>query len=85
MNWKKVKKCKHTNFSLNYHRYIYCGTPYCAGSEDHCIDCGVFISTCGCGANNGTSGWPNIRWKRYNSKKYNGFNLKVLLRGLTLV
>jgi hypothetical protein len=85
MDWKKVKRCKHKNLSPDYLGHIYCDTPYCEGSEDHCLDCGVFISTCGCGSNNGMSGWPNVKWERYNSKKHQGFAWKLLLKGLTLV
>ena len=62
--WDKVMKCKHENLSSNYCEPIYCGTPYCEGSEVHCLDCGVYICECGCGVNSGMSGWPMKRWKR---------------------
>jgi hypothetical protein len=59
--WEKVEKCKHENLYENYYVNIYCSTPYCDGEEVHCKDCGAYISTCGCGCNDGISGWP---WKR---------------------
>jgi len=68
--WDKVLKCKHENLDPNYYEYIGCPTPYCSGSEVHCLDCGVFISECGCGYNNGMSGWPHKRWQTERSKKY---------------
>ena len=36
--WDKVDKCSHENTSPNYIEYIYCETPYCSGSETHCLD-----------------------------------------------
>jgi len=68
--WDKVLKCKHENLDPNYYEYIGCPTPYCSGSETHCLDCGVFISECGCGYNNGMSGWSHKRWQTERSKKY---------------
>ena len=62
--WDKVEKCEHSNLSESYYRHIYCGTPYCLGTEDHCLDCGVYISKCGCGCNNGMSGWSQKRWRK---------------------
>ena len=82
MNWKKVKKCKHTNLSPDYLGHIYCDTPYCEGSEYHCLDCGVFISKCGCGSNNGRSGWPNKRWNKLYKKKEIGSKVKCIVRSL---
>jgi len=61
--WDKVNECKHANLS-DYLVPIYCGTPYCTGMETHCLDCGVYISECGCGADNGMSGWSWKRWKK---------------------
>jgi len=60
--WEKVEKCEHKNLNPNYFESISCDTPYCHGSEEHCLDCGVYISKCGCGFNNGMSGWPERRW-----------------------
>ncbi len=60
--WDKVEACKHENLHPDYYEHIYCDTPYCGGKETHCLDCGVFINKCGCGYNNGMSGWPNKRW-----------------------
>lgn len=60
--WEKVKKCKHKNLSSNYCEIIPCGTPCCSGYETHCLDCGVYITQCSCGYNNGMSGWPEKRW-----------------------
>jgi hypothetical protein len=67
--WDKVIKCKHEHLNPNYWEYIYCPTPYCSGHEVHCLDCGVFITKCGCGSNNGMSGWPERRWIRFEKKK----------------
>lgn len=61
--WDKVRKCKHKNLSPNYFVPIYCSTPYCDGNEEHCLDCGVYISECKCHYNDGLSGWPQARWK----------------------
>ena len=63
--WNKVMKCKHKNLSENYYVHIFCGTPYCSGWEEHCLDCGVYISDCKCGSNYGMFGWPEKRrWKQ---------------------
>jgi len=62
--WKKVEKCEHKNLSPNYCEPLYCATPYCEGYETHCLDCGVFITHCGCGYENGMSGWPDKRNKK---------------------
>jgi len=62
--WDKVEKCSHENLS-DYHETVLCPTPYCSGYENHCLDCGVYISKCGCGFNNGLSGWPQSRWEGY--------------------
>ncbi len=61
--WEKVDKCKHENLSSCYYEFIYCPTPYCGGRESHCLDCDVYITKCGCGYNNGMSGWPEERWR----------------------
>lgn len=61
--WDKVDKCKHDNLSPIYIENINCWTPYCEGTETHCLDCGVYIIKCGCGFCNGMSGWPEKRWK----------------------
>jgi hypothetical protein len=43
------------DFYPNYLAFLYCGTDYCTGYEKHCMDCGWFISECGCGSCNGAS------------------------------
>jgi hypothetical protein len=68
--WDKIDKCKHKNLNPDYIEGIYCHTPYCGGDEVHCDDCGVFISQCGCGSNNGMSGWSENRWQAQRRKKY---------------
>jgi len=68
--WRKVHRCKHENMSPDYYEYIHCETPYCGGSEEHCLDCGVFIATCGCGSNNGLSGWSEKRHKKIRFKEF---------------
>ena len=67
--WDKVSKCEHKNLDPNYYEYVPCGTPYCSGWEEHCLDCGVYITKCGCGFNNGMSGWPDSRWRELQRKK----------------
>lgn len=67
--WERVMKCEHKNLNPNYYEYVSCWTPYCGGSEVHCLDCGVYISKCGCGSNNGMSGWPQKRHRTEEIKK----------------
>jgi len=68
--WDKVSKCKHKNLSPDYNVGGNCATPYCSWWEDYCLDCGVYITKCGCGFNNGMSGWPYKRWvKKYKGDK----------------
>jgi hypothetical protein len=62
--WEKVDKCDHKNMSPDYLGGVYCDTPYCGGWEERCLDCGVYITKCGCGCNNGMSGWPEKRWRK---------------------
>lgn len=59
--WDKVEKCKHERLSPNYCPNVHCSTEYCSGHEVHCLDCGVYISECGCGCECGMSGWPKKR------------------------
>lgn len=59
--WDKAVKCKHKNLSPTYSEFINCWTPYCSGCEEYCLDCRVYIVTCGCGFYNGMSGWPDKR------------------------
>ena len=61
MDWDKISRCDHKNLYPDYCATIHCSTPYCTGYEIHCKDCGAFISTCGCGAWDGVSGWPIAR------------------------
>ena len=67
--WNRVSKCEHTNTSPNYLTVFRCDTPYCEVEESHCLDCGVFISKCGCGFSNGMSGWPERRNRNNQHKK----------------
>jgi len=53
------------NLSPTYSAMIVCSTPYCSGHEVRCQDCGVYISKCGCGSENGMSGWPHKRWRKH--------------------
>jgi hypothetical protein len=57
----KVIACKHEHLSEDYYEYISCGTDYCSGEEVHCLDCGAYITKCGCGAENDFSGWSIAR------------------------
>lgn len=68
--WKKVRKCKHEHLSEDYYELLHCGTPYCTGYESHCLDCGVYIGECGCGFNNGVSGWSHSRHLTEERKRY---------------
>jgi len=67
--WDKVLKCTHKNMNPDYCEPIPCWTPYCSGWEEHCLDCGVYITKCGCGFNNGMSGWSDTRWRRHEKRK----------------
>jgi len=67
--WKNVIKCQHKNLSPVYYEGIHCETPYCSGWETHCLDCGVFITKCGCGYNNSMSGWSERRHRIEANKK----------------
>ena len=59
--WNRVDRCSHAHISPDYLVSVRCSTPYCDGQEIHCLDCGVFISECGCGAEDGMDGWSNAR------------------------
>jgi len=66
--WDKVSKCNHKNLSDHYVS-LKCNTPYCPGYEVRCLDCGVYLSKCGCGQCNGMSGWSDAQWKTYYKNK----------------
>lgn len=70
--WNKVLKCKHKHINPNYYEFVSCSTPYCNGSEVHCLDCNVYISECSCGCNNGMNGWPYRRHVAQKRKKFKG-------------
>lgn len=70
--WDKVEKCNHENLSSDYLQTFRCETPQCTGSEVHCLDCGVYLSDCGCHYNQGMSGWPRQRELGYNRKEIKG-------------
>jgi hypothetical protein len=61
--WDKVYKCQHEP-TENYLENFSCSTTYCDGMEWRCKHCGVYISECGCGSNNGMSGWSMKRWRK---------------------
>jgi len=63
--WKKVGKCKHDNLSETFVGTGSCSTPYCSADEEHCLDCGVYISSCQCNCCSGMSGWSHTRWNKY--------------------
>ena len=55
--WVKVLRCKHKNLRTTG-LVSRCSTPYCGSiREDRCLDCGAFLTSCACGANNETSVW----------------------------
>jgi len=66
--WDKVLKCKHEPTN-NYLADFTCETPYCEATEYHCKKCGAYITECGCGFNNGISGWSHSRCITENKKK----------------
>lgn len=70
--WEKASKCSHVNLSPVYLENIKCDTPFCGGSETHCLDCGVFIIKCGCGYCDGISGWPDSRYRKVFKRKVDG-------------
>lgn len=59
--WDKVSRCQHKNINPSYDDSWSCWTPYCDATESRCLDCGVYISTCGCGFERGLYGWPRSR------------------------
>ena len=63
--WDTVEKCDHDNLTDHFDTFTCSGAYYCDGQEVHCRDCGVFITTCGCGFNNGESGWSRKREIKY--------------------
>jgi len=67
--WDKVMKCEHKRLSPNYLESYGCGTPYCSAWETHCLDCGVYITECGCGSWNGLSGWPERRHRSVRHRR----------------
>jgi len=68
MNWELVGNCKHENHYDDYYASGNCGTPYCEWHEFHCKDCGAYIQECGCGYNNGISGWSHARYRAHRRK-----------------
>ncbi|MCK9371422.1 hypothetical protein M0R04_16020 [Candidatus Dojkabacteria bacterium] len=68
--WVKVEQCNHENLSPFYLSGGRCDTPYCTVYEYHCLDCGVYISECGCGTNCGLDGWSWHRRQNWNIRKY---------------
>lgn len=75
----KAQSCKHEHLS-NYHKTGKCATDFCWWEEHHCIECGAYVTTCGCGFNNGIDGWPSKRRnkeRQYNTHKmWNNLNIK---------
>jgi hypothetical protein len=67
--WEKALACKHHNLYPNYLHLFSCDTPYCHGREVHCKDCKAFITSCGCGYNNGVSGWSLKKEVKRNDAK----------------
>jgi len=61
--------CNHENKSGNYFEEWHCETPYCQVFEWHCLDCGVYVTECGCGYNNGMSGWSRHRRQSFRRKQ----------------
>lgn len=61
--WRRVRHCTHKNLSPLYFKPLACAMSEVGseGCETHCLDCGVYIGKCGCGCNDGMSGWPVAR------------------------
>lgn len=69
LDWAIVESCHHESESPGSYRMIYCGTPYCSGSEFYCQDCHAYITRCGCGGCNGIGGWSERRHRKQQKKK----------------
>jgi len=82
--WNKVELCKHKNLSPNYFGGAACGTPYCIIHETHCLDCGVYISNCGCRVNSGLDGWSWSRRSKFEAKKRKVYDLRKINKENTL-
>jgi hypothetical protein len=67
--WVSVDQCDHERMSQGYLVDLSCSTPYCRGREEHCLDCGAYISSCGCGHLDGVSGWSKARWTKYQRRR----------------
>jgi len=70
--WQKALACKHER--TRWTNRGGCWTPLCGGwDEYHCLECGVYITRCDCGTEDGMSGWPHKRWQslyeRQNTKE----------------
>ena len=66
--WGRVEKCDHKN-ETGYYEHVSCSTPTCGGSETHCADCRVYLSTCGCLSSDGMSGWSQARRAAWRKNK----------------
>ena len=69
MSLKSHVPCQHKNLYENYYYGFACWTTYCHAQEVRCKDCGMFITSCGCGFNNGESGWSETRWNKFRRKQ----------------
>ena len=70
--WRRVNRCKHRDEDLspNYLAIWSCGEAEgCHASESHCLKCGAYIGSCGCGNENGVSGWSHRRWLTENHRQ----------------
>ena len=77
----KMLSCKHKNISGTYWEIYSCETPYCTATETYCLDCRAFIVKCGCGYNNGISGWPLKRYRQMEFKKEIKYRLQMQKTG----
>ena len=78
--WEKVRNCKHENLSPQYSPLIGCWTEYSSGYEEHCLDCGIYITTCPAGCCNGMSGWSSERWRLKKLKEMKDMVIPYWLR-----
>lgn len=65
--FNQIHGCRHAHMDPDYFMGFKCSTPCCSGQEEHCLDCGAYISTCGCGCENGISDKPY--WKKIKGEE----------------
>jgi hypothetical protein len=64
--WKKVRDCKHKDFSAYFETYGWCDNCSDLIRERRCSSCKVYFVSCDCGASDAVSG----ETKSATDKKY---------------